>query len=424
MNLLRAALLSSLFSILSFGQTSRSFYMSVSGIQAVPNTQPVYQNFPANYPPQAVGQDTDMVTVFPEYLGIPFELFTSSTTPPASHPWTIQMNALAAKAKAVGKPILLQTVLIRDVPVAKATGTATVTLDAGWAPRCMDFTNPAYASLATSYPNYVYWLAKIFSPRYFVVMIEANLYYVNCGGNTASWRKLVEIYRASYTRAKTANLSSVVFPSFKLEDIYRQSLTGFDQAQMTALAPMTRDRLGLATYAYGVRPDGVRFANPYELPADYLTRIRDRNPAEPKIVVTETGWNSEPIALTAAGSCVRNYLYSSPAFEAAYMNFLMQSAYVGAFDGVVWWSGRDLILGTAMSTCYMQVTAPEFAECNGDIWCRAVSAERSYPRPNTTPEHAELVFKAFGAMGLSTYEGVGKSGVADVWRKFLAIPRL
>ena len=34
----------------------------------------------------------------------------------------------------------------------------------------MDFTNPAYASLATSYPNYVYWLAKTFSPRYFVVM--------------------------------------------------------------------------------------------------------------------------------------------------------------------------------------------------------------------------------------------------------------
>lgn len=398
--------------------------MSISGIQTVPLAHPSYQNFPSGYPPSAVAQDADLVTVFPEYLGIPFDLFASSSTPPADDPWTIQMKSLAATAKSTGKPIMLETVLTRDVPVAKASRSGgSLVLDSTWAPACMDFTDPQYASVATAYPNYIYWMARTFSPRYFVVMVELNLYYVLCGGDTPSWRKLVDIYQSSYVRAKLANPFVPAFPSFKLEDIYGQTLAGFDQAQMNVLSSVRRDRLGLATYPYGVRLDAVNFANPYQLPADYLTRIRDRDPTEPQIVITETGWNSEPLSLVASGTCYQNYLYSAPSFAAAYMNFLLVSAYIGDFDAIAWWSGRDLINGSAMSTCYPDATPPDYLECGGDIWCKAISAERAYPRPGITPAHSELIFKAFGAMGLRGYDGTPKAGLADTWQRFLALPR-
>lgn len=404
-------------------QSNRPFYMSSTGTQAVPNGSPVYQNFPAGFTPQMFGQDTDLTSVFPEFLGIPFDLFAVSAMPAADHPWTLQMKNLATAVKAAGKPVMLQTVLTRDAVVAKATNNnGSLRVDPGWAPYCIDFTSPQYANMSATYANYASWMAATFKPKYFVIMVEINLYYVLCGGNTASWRQLVNIERNAYNIVKFQNPFMIVFPSFKLEDLYGQTLNGYDQTQYQAMANIKRDRLGFATYAYGIQLAPGVFANPYQLPVDYLRRIRDRNPSEPKIMITETGWNGDSIAVNAGG-CVNNYIYSSPSFASAYMNFLLQSAYVGGFEAITWWSDRDLIQASVMNSCYPNGTAPLFPECGGEVWCTAINQTRSAPPAGTTAAFTELVFKAFGSMGIRTYDGSAKPEIFDSWKRFLLLPR-
>ncbi len=418
------ALLLSVFCVpLAVCQTSRPFAMASTAIQAVPGDGALYKNHSAAFSFQTLAQDADIVSVFPEYLGVPFDLFAVAANPPAGHPWTVQMTALARAAKAAGKPIMLQTVLARDVVVAKASANGTaLQIEAGWAPRCADFAAAQYAHVTPAYLNYVSWMAKTFAPRYFVIMIEANLYYVHCGGNTPSWRKLVAIERSAYDTVKFQNPSMIVFPSFKLEDLYGQTLMGYDQAQFTAMASLKRDRLGLATYPYGMQLSPSNFANPYQLPPDYLTRLRDKNPTQPKIVITETGWNSEPISIFA-DACYHNFLYSAASYASAYLSFLLQSAHIGQFDAVTWWSGRDLIPANVMTTCYPLGTPPSYPACNGEKWCKAVNLAKAAPTGGATAAFAELAFKAFGTMGLRRYDGTPKAGLHNTWRRFLALPR-
>jgi hypothetical protein len=398
--------------------------MSVSGIQTVPLSNPPYVNFPSGVAPLTVAGDTDLISVFPEYLGIPFDLFATTSDPPSTNPWVIQMTALANQAKATGKPIMLQTALIRETPIGKANISGnTVTVDSGWAPACFDFNQPQYANLTTAYGNYANWMMRTFMPRYYVVMVEANLYWARCGGSTASWLKFVDLYQNAYQRAKLANPSGVVFPSFKLEDIYGQNLNGFDTTQWNAVAGLQRDRLGLAIYPFGVQVGNYQFANPYQLPGDYLSRIRDRYPNEPRIIVTETGWNSESISITSGGPCYQNLIYSSPSFQAAYLNFLIYYSYVGNVEAIGWWSDRDLILASTMSTCFPPAPPPDFTACGNDVWCRAINSDKYFLPPGGTDGFAEIIFKAFGAMGLRDYNGNPKPDVYDLWTRFLALPR-
>ena len=413
-----------LFSLAGAGraQTNRPFAMSSTAIQASPGQAPLYQNGSPGFPFGSLSSDADLISVFPEYLGVPFEEFAQSATPPASDPWVVQMTALANAAKGPGKPLMVEIVLTRDFPVANAvTSNGSLQVQPGWAPTCMDFTNPLYVTIGPAYINYAIWIASTFSPKYMVIMIENNLYYVHCGGDTASWQVLVNTERSAYDAVKAQFPSMILFPSFKLEDLYDQSLTGFDQAEYAAMANLKRDRLGIATYPFGVQLSSG-FANPYELPSDYLTRVRDLNPSEPSIVVTETGWNSTSLAISYNSLCYTNLIYSDPSFEDAYSQFLIYSGYVGGFDAIAWWSDRDLIDSSVMNTCPVQATPPSFPECNGDIWCIAINNARNAPSAGWSPSFAELAFKAFGSMGLRQYDGTPKSGEWDLWNRFLALP--
>ena len=407
----------------SWAQTSRPFAMSSTSVQAYPSHAPLYQNYSPSFTLNMLSSDVDVITVFPEYLGIPFTEFAQSVSPPADHPWTIQMTALANAAKSTGKPLMVEIVLTRDFPVANAVNAnGSLELNPAWAPTCMDLTSAQYATVAPAYLNYATWIAKAFSPKYLVIMVENNLYYVHCGGNTASWQALVNIERSAYDAVKAQFPSMIVFPSFKLEDLYDQSLAGFDQVEYGALAKLKRDRLGIATYPFGIQLS-YGFANPYQLPFDYLTRVRDRNPSEPSIVITETGWNSASLAVSYNSSCYSNLIYSDPSFENAYTQFLIYSAYVGGFDVIAWWSDRDLIDSSVMNVCPPQATPPAFPECNGDLWCVAINNARTAPAAGWSPAFAELAFKAFGSMGLRNYDGTAKSGEWGLWNQFLALPK-
>jgi hypothetical protein len=396
--------------------------MSSTSIQAYPNQALLYQNDSPSFTFKTLSSDVDLITVFPEYLGIPFTEFAQSVSPPADDPWTIQMTALANAAKSAGRPLMVELVLTRDFPVAKAVNSnGSLKLEPGWAPTCMDLTNTQYATIGPAYINYATWIASAFSPKYLVIMIENNLYYVNCGGNTASWQALVNIERGAYDAVKAQFPSMIIFPSFKLEDLYDQSLAGFDQAEYGALVNLKRDRLGIATYPFGIQLS-YGFANPYELPSDYLTRVRDLNPSEPPIVITETGWNSASLAISYNSACYPNLIYSDSSFENAYSQFLIYSGYVGGFDVIAWWSDRDLIDSSVMNVCPPQATPPAFSDCNGDTWCVAINNARTAPSTGWSPAFAELAFKAFGSMGLRNYDGTPKSGEWGLWNQFLALP--
>src|SRR6266850_3546461 len=101
-------------------QTSRPFRMSATAVQAYPGEPSLYQNYSATFPFSGLSRDVDVITLFPEFLGIPFDVFAQSATPPETDAWTIQMNALANAANSMGKPLMVEIVLTRQFPVTRA----------------------------------------------------------------------------------------------------------------------------------------------------------------------------------------------------------------------------------------------------------------------------------------------------------------
>jgi hypothetical protein len=407
--------------LLSFGQ--RPYYLSATGSQATPNQTPLHQQHTPAFPISAVAQDVEVISVFPEHLGFPVDLFLNTAPPPATHPWTVEITKLANAAKGTGKHIALNMALIRDYPVSRAyLHNGELKLDRTWLPRCYDMSNDAIGALiGQAYVNYARWLTNLFLPKYVIVMAEINVYYANCLGDTSGWRALVNVERAAYDAIRATNLSIPIFPSFKLEELYGNSLTGFDTAQYDAFANLKRDFFGISAYPSGL-PMAGGVMNPYVLPADYLSRVKDRRPQEKRLLITETGWNSQSIAIHYQGACVPYLTFSDPSFTHAYLNYVLYYAWLNDFEMVTWWSDRDLIPANVMDTCYPPLPAGS-AACNGDLWCLSVAQYQAdyslfWPAP-----FSELVFKVFGTMGLRDYAGNPKPGTTQLWQQVLAIPR-
>ena len=407
----------------ALAQTSRPFQLASTAIQGFQqNNGVVFQNSWAGFSFPQLAPDVDVISVQPEFLGVPFAQFEKNATLPDDDPWAKQMTALANAAKEPGKPLLVQIALVRANLVGKAVyPDGLVNVEPYWAPSCPDLTGPDFTNLQQSYLNYAMWVAKTFSPKYFVIMLEPNLYFSTCGGVTPSWKVLVKIENAVYRAVKAAYPSMILFPSFNLESIYGlgalydQDPTGFDQAQYDALLAMKRDRLGLVSFPQLIQ-------NPYKLPLDYYTRIPDRNPNEQKIVLTEVGWNSTTIKVFLPAIATCGARYSEPSFETAFLNLILYSGYVGNFDLITWWSARDELPADVVSACYPSAKAPDFAECNGDVWCVGANVTRVAPPPGLSPEVSELAFKAFGSMGLRAYDGTPKTGPLTLWQQFQQLP--
>lgn len=414
---LRVLLCIVISAIPGFSQTSRPFFMASSAIQAFPQGQGVvFENSWPGYTFPELAPDVDVISVQPEFLGIPYDKFAQGPDLPNSDPWAQEMISLASASREAGKTLLVQIALIRINLVGNATyPEGLVQVQPFWAPTCPDLTGSQFSTLETSYVNYALWVARTFSPAYLAIMLEPNLYYTNCGGDTASWEIIVKIEQAVYDAVKAAYPSTILFPSFNLEALYGQQVKGFDQAQYNALKGMKRDRLGLVSFP------GI-YGNPYLIPIDYYTRIQDLNPSEPRVVVTETGWSSSSIDynVSATGTC--NSIYSEDSFESAFLNFVIYSGYVGNFDMITWWSDRDEMPATVVSDCYPAATPPNYPECKGDVWCAAVNYARTFYPPGTSPAYGELVFKAFGSLGLRAYDGTPRDGVLSLWQKFLQLP--
>jgi hypothetical protein len=354
--------------------SARAQQWSATTVQAVPGHEPFYAMTSVDTP-------TARLTVWAEHYGVPWAAFAASSHPPPSWPWTHTMRALAEAARATGKPIDLQMVLTRDVPAPHATETGLVPM-----PPCLDL-----AGYRTAYARYVAWMVRQFAPATVNVGAEISRFPVVCG-TSSSWMSVITAANAGYRAAKRVRPDALVYVSAQLEDMYDHTLGGWNDAVYAALSGLQRDRFGLSTYPQALAGDRVE-----RLPLDYLTRVRARHPAERPLVIAETGWLAMPLVLGTPEACW-TALTGSPETQAAYRAWLTTHAAIDGLEWVTWWSAQDLLPADVMTTCYPRDCPPD------DPWCAALQAFRAaFGAPL-----GDLVFKAFGTMGLATYTGGGR----------------
>lgn len=395
--------------------------MATTAVQLIPLSAEPYRNGSASFPLSEVAADVDVITLWPEYFGIPFPEFSAGSNIDPAHPWTVRMNQLVAEVAATGKPVMLELGFVRTGMVALAQdNNGSLQLIEGWGGVCYDFTSAAAEAIGDGFVNYATWMAQTFQPEYMVNFIEANLYYHDCGGDTASWQALVDIQQRAYTAIKAVNSSIIVFPSIKLESLYGQQMDGWNETEYQAITALSRDRFGMSSYPFGVMLPEGRLATPYDLPMDYLVRTKLRHPEE-ELAIAETGWNNVSINIGTDQQCIQGLPYSEENFVVDYLGFVLASAHYFNFEIVNWWSMRDSIQHNVLSTCYVRDSAP-YAACADDAWCMVINYVKDVTFEGHSELFSELVQKAFGSMGLKTYGGTERGPLMQRWRQELAQP--
>jgi hypothetical protein len=394
--------------------------MSASAIQDWPGEEPFSQlTHPPGYTFGALAADVDVLGIFVEHYGVPWAEFETSPGPAPALAWTQAMTRLATSARATGKPRSLQMVLSRDKLAGRAVSTPKggLLVDADWSGTCYDFrANP---NQQRAYVRYATWMVKSFEPTYVNLAVEVDKYLGSCGAG-AKWDALVDVERAAYDAVKQTNERIVAYISVNAEDLYGQTLKGFDRPRYEALSRLKRDRLGLSTYPSGLkRTDGSQLS-PTDLPTDYFVRARTVNPLEAPVIIAETGWNSRDLKIGPSTACTVA-VRSSPAVQDDYLRILVSAADASKLDLVTWWSDRDLLPSAVMETCHPLAPGPTFGACAEDAWCLGINIYRRIAPSN--PAFGDLVFKGFGSMGLRDYDGAPKPSLTR-WKATLDRPRV
>lgn len=373
---------------------ARSYRLASTGMQTLLNVDLANQLTPAN-----LSTDVDVVSIHQDFYGIPWDEFEAGQPPPA--PWAAAMDGLVQQA--AGKDLFLSLQMVsgelRQYLAAKSsvTGGRLTSPVEQWSARCYNFaTAPDGASKKTAYLRYVDWMIRKFNPRWVNLAIEIN-FFQNCG---AAWTALVDVFNAAYDAAKALQPQSVVFPSIQIDELYGYNPSscpsGSSQAQCfdakyAGLAGLKRDRFAISTYPYLVSGIGTLD----RVPDDWFTRGADRGGE--RMVLAETGWNSESLQVLQAGSCA-TIIPSSEAAQRDYLDRVLSVAQARQMELVTWWSNRDVI-PTALMAC----------DCTFDpVWCGLLSYARSLG--------AEAEIKVFGTMGIRTYGGALKPLTGARWQ--------
>ena len=392
---------------------SRSFALASGGVQLLVSGSALgLQITPAN-----LADDDDVLEVHQEFYGIPWDAFEAGNPPPPE--WVTVMDSIASSAKATGKPVFLSVTMIngaRNQLAAKTViDSGQVKSQDGWSTPCYDFHSaPDASAVEQGYLNYVAWMIDEFSPRWLNVAVEVNLFFEKC---PAAVDGLVAASNAAYDAAKAKRADLVVFPSFQIDHLYgystdscpstSQRSTCFDAAY-AQIAPLKRDRFAMSTY-----PMLGQFQTPNDLPVDWFTRGAARGSERP--LVAETGWNSSPIVVQSRGGTCASVIAGTETDEAAYLGRVLDAAQTGNIELVNWWSDRDLVVAPLMTDC----------PCTFDMtWCAVLDIFRG-PATDSGPdtqEQGELGLKAFGVMGLRTYDGTVKPDVVARWTAARATP--
>ncbi len=416
-----AKLLLLLFTLMSASNSfaARPFEMAATAVQLIPLSDEPYRNGTVDNPLSSLAPDVDVITLYPEHLGIPFDEFAAGSNISSTHPWTVKMLQLAADAAATGKPLMVELGFIRSGLVDRAEdNNGELQIIPNWAPVCYDFTQPGALELGDAYVNYATWMANTFAPKYMVNFIEANLYYSDCGGDTASWNALVAIQNAAHDAIKAAQPQTRVFPSIYLEALYDKQLDGWNSDHFDAITQLSRDLIGISSYPFGLTNADGSLVTPYDLPPDYIVRIKLRHPEE-SLAVAETGWNSSNINIGDPDFCLYDFPYSQESWVRDYMQFVFASAHFGEFEIVNWFAMADPVGVGVLDTCYVRSSDP-YLECEGDPWCTVMNYMKDNTWQGGSELFSELLIKVFGGLGMKYYDGTEKPLVIEAWRNELA----
>lgn len=391
----------------------RSYVMSVAGIQTMPGSD-VFYGLNVSGPDLAI--DADMVTAVVEAYGVPWDVFVESETPSNDHIWTKTMINMAANLRSGGKPIILQLLLTRERLTGLAMADQSLKPNDDWASKCFNFSgdNKKYT---LAYARYASWMTRIFKPRQVIVAVEVNEYLHTCGRGDG-WNSVVEVSNIAYEAVKAVDTQILAYPSFTAGPLYLDYINGFDSNTYELLGALKRDRFGFSIYPKILKRADDKPPLPSDLPADLLTRVRDRNPKEKPISITETGWNSNSMSYGTPNNCVTNAVISTEDEATTYMRWLLQNSQTNNVKLVTWWSKRDLLPKAVMGACYPTVGLFSLWACDGDIHCSAVNIFRKAFGGDGVL--GELVYKIFGTMGLYDYNGKPKSALLGEWKKHLA----
>ncbi len=392
---------------------SRSYALSVAGIQTKPGND-VFYGLTISGPDLAI--DADMVTAVVEAYGVPWNIFAESEAPPAEHIWTKTMTSMAANLRSGGKPIILQLFLTRERLTGLAMADDSLKPDDNWASKCFNFSGD-HSKYMTAYARYAAWMTRTFKPRQVIVAVEVNEYLHTCGKGDG-WSKVVEVSNKAYDAVKKVDPKILAYPSFTAGPLYLDHVNGFDLNTYKLLSAFKRDRFGLSIYPKILKRADDKPPLPSDLPADLLTRVRNQNPLEKLIAITETGWNSNSISYGTPDQCVSNAVISSEDEATFYLRWLLKTSQSNNVKLVTWWSKRDLLPKAVMGTCYPTIGLFSSGACNGDIQCAAVNIFRKAFGGDGVL--GELVYKVFGTMGLYDYNGRPKPALLAQWKKALA----
>ena len=393
--------------------TTRTYRLAASGSQLVvtgPSTGLLLTQ-------ADLATDVDVVAIHQEFYGVPWEAFAAGDPPPPG--WAGTMSRLASDARAAGKQVFLSVSPLDGTRSSLAprvrvmAGTEVVESD--WAPHCWDFRTAADGpTWRDAYLSYVEWMVDLFEPEFLNVGIELNLWDLAC---PSAWEGMVDVVNAAYDAARSRRPGIPVFPSIQIDALYGLAPgscpPGTDagvcyETGYAHLARVKRDRFAVSSYPYlGAVPSlGA-------LPADWFTRAAHRGGE--RALIAEAGWLSTPLVAQTSGGACFTALTSDETFAAAYLDRLLSDAQAAGMDLVTWISDRDLLIAPLMTDCGCHQSAE---------WCAVRDLFRGPPPTGSedTQLQGELRMKAFGAMGLRTYDGAPKPAVHRRWEESRSVP--
>jgi hypothetical protein len=392
---------------------TRSYLLAASGTQLVVTGQPTGLLLtPAN-----LATDADVFAIHQEFYGVPWDAFAAGDSPPPG--WAAEMSSLAGTARSAGKQVFLsvspldgdRSSLAPRVRVVNGTEV----VESGWAPHCWDArTAPDGQTWTDAYVRYVQWMVDTFQPEFLNVGIELNLWDVQC---PAAWDGVVDVVNAAYDAAKSRRPATPVFPSIQIDALYGLAPgscpAGVDagacyETAYSHLARVKRDRFAVSSYPYlGAVPSLDA------LPADWFTRAARRGGE--RVLIAEAGWLSMPMVVQASNGACFTALTSDETLEAAYLGRLLSDAQGAGMDLVTWIADRDLLIAPLMTDCGCHQAAE---------WCAVRDLFRGPPPTGSvdTQLAGELRMKAFGAMGLRTYDGSPKTTPYARWEEVRRLP--
>lgn len=120
-------------------------------------------------------------------------------------------------------------------------------------------------------------------PKYLALGIEINMYYA---GNENDFESYVSLYKETYDGVKKVSPDTKIFATIQLEDIQGMWDWGKHAPTWFIISDLEPklDLLVLSTYP------SLLFHSPSEIPADYLSKVR--NYTNLKIAIGETGYSS------------------------------------------------------------------------------------------------------------------------------------